>query len=43
MESCLILAGTFAVMVGLGAMTEGHRHWLHRLHPANARHHLRGT
>jgi hypothetical protein len=33
MESCLILAGTFAVLVGLGAMTEGHLHWLRRLPP----------
>ena len=33
MESCLILAGTFAVMVGLGALTEGLLHWLRHLQP----------
>jgi hypothetical protein len=31
MESCLILAGTFAVMVGLGAMIEGHLRCLRHL------------
>jgi hypothetical protein len=31
MESCLIMAGTAAVIVGLGAMTEGHLRWLRRV------------